>query len=42
MASGFIAGITGTDGELRGMTFASFVLNKDIFIAISALIDLGS
>ena len=41
IASGFIAGITGTGGAIRGITLASFNLPKDIFIATSALIDFG-
>jgi uncharacterized protein len=39
--SGFIAGIAGTGGAIRGITLAAFQLPKDIFIATSALIDLG-
>lgn len=41
ITSGFIAGIAGTGGAIRGITLASFQLTKDIFIATSALIDLG-
>lgn len=41
MASGFIAGIAGTGGAIRGITLAAFKLKKEIFIATSALIDLG-
>jgi hypothetical protein len=41
LASGFIAGIAGTGGAIRGITLAAFQLSKDIFIATSALIDLG-
>jgi uncharacterized membrane protein YfcA len=41
VTSGFIAGIAGTGGAIRGLTLASFNLNKDVFIATSALIDLG-
>lgn len=41
VASGFIAGIAGTGGAIRGITLAAFQLPKDIFIATSALIDLG-
>ncbi len=40
-ASGFIAGIAGTGGAIRGITLAAFQLPKDIFIATSSLIDLG-
>jgi uncharacterized membrane protein YfcA len=39
--SGFIAGISGTGGAIRGITLAAFQLPKDSFIATSALIDLG-
>lgn len=41
IASGFLAGIAGTGGAIRGITLAAFQLPKDIFIATSALIDLG-
>jgi len=40
-ASGFLAGLTGTGGAIRGITLAAFQLPKSIFIATSALIDLG-
>lgn len=39
--SGFLAGIIGTGGSIRGLTLAAFGLSKDVFIATSALIDLG-
>lgn len=39
--SGLLAGIAGTGGAIRGLTLAAFHLPKDIFIATSALIDLG-
>lgn len=39
--SGFIAGIAGTGGAIRGMTLSAFHLKKEVFIATSALIDLG-
>lgn len=39
--SGFLAGLVGTGGAIRGITLAAFNLPKDIFIATSALIDLG-
>jgi len=39
--SGFLAGLAGTGGAIRGLTLAAFNLPKDIFIANSALIDLG-
>jgi uncharacterized membrane protein YfcA len=41
IASGFLAGIAGTGGAIRGIILAAFQLPKDIFIATSALIDLG-
>lgn len=41
IASGFIAGIAGTGGAIRGIALAAFHLPKEIFIATSALIDLG-
>jgi uncharacterized membrane protein YfcA len=41
IASGFIAGIAGTGGAIRGITLAAFQMPKEIFIATSALIDLG-
>lgn len=41
MMSGFLAGLVGTGGAIRGITLAAFQLPKDIFIATSALIDLG-
>lgn len=40
-ASGFLAGIAGTGGAVRGITLAAFQLPKMVFIATSALIDLG-
>jgi uncharacterized membrane protein YfcA len=39
--SGFIAGLLGTGGAIRGVTLAAFNLNRNVFIATSALIDLG-
>jgi len=39
--SGFVAGLLGTGGAIRGLTLSAFALNKDIFIATSAIIDLG-
>ena len=39
--SGFIAGLIGTGGAIRGMTLAAFSLNKEVFIATSAIIDFG-
>ena len=41
LASGFLAGIAGTGGAIRGITLAAFSLPKDTFVATSALIDLG-
>jgi hypothetical protein len=39
--SGFIAGLIGTGGAIRGITLAAFNLTRDSFIATSAIIDLG-
>lgn len=39
--SGFVAGLFGTGGAIRGMTLAAFNLQKDVFIATSAFIDIG-
>lgn len=39
--SGFIAGLIGTGGAIRGMTLSAFKLNKEIFIVTSAFIDFG-
>jgi len=36
-----MAGLIGTGGAIRGITLAAFGLEKEIFIATSALIDLG-
>lgn len=41
ITSGFLAGITGTGGAIRGIVLSAFHLSKDVFIATSALIDLG-
>lgn len=41
VVSGFLAGLIGTGGTVRGLTLAAFNLDKDIFIATSAMIDLG-
>tara|TARA_R100000935_G_C2813920_1_gene156349 strand:- start:301 stop:1026 length:726 start_codon:yes stop_codon:yes gene_type:complete len=38
--SGLSAGILGTGGAIRGITMAAFNLNKNAFIATSAVIDL--
>lgn len=40
-ASGFIAGLVGTGGAIRGLTLAAFDLEKSVFISTSAWIDLG-
>ncbi len=39
--SGFIAGILGTGGAIRGITLAAFNLSTEVFIATSAVIDLA-
>ena len=39
--SGFVAGLIGTGGAIRGITLAAFNLKPEVFIATSALIDLG-
>lgn len=39
--SGFIAGLLGTGGAIRGLTLQAFQLPMEIFIATSAFIDLG-
>mgnify|MGYP003632107389 CR=1 FL=1 len=39
--SGLSAGLLGTGGAIRGITLAAFKLNKNTFIATSAVIDLG-
>ncbi|QNJ99062.1 sulfite exporter TauE/SafE family protein [Constantimarinum furrinae] len=39
--SGLSAGILGTGGAIRGLTLSAFKMNKDKFIATSAVIDLG-
>jgi hypothetical protein len=39
--SGFLAGLLGTGGAIRGMTLIAFELEKSAFVATSALIDLG-
>jgi len=41
ITSGFIAGILGTGGAIRGMTLAAFNLKMEVFIATSAIIDLA-
>ena len=39
--SGFIAGLIGTGGAIRGITLAAFNLQTEVFIATSSVIDLG-
>ena len=39
--SGIAAGLLGTGGAIRGLTLAAFNLEKNVFIATSAIIDLG-
>lgn len=39
--SGVTAGLLGSGGAIRGLTLAAFDLKKEIFIATSAIIDLG-
>lgn len=39
--SGLAAGILGTGGAIRGITMAAFNLEKNAFVATSALIDFG-
>ncbi|HLP53614.1 MAG TPA: sulfite exporter TauE/SafE family protein [Fluviicola sp.] len=39
--SGITAGLLGTGGAIRGLTLSAFDLEKEKFIAISAVIDLG-
>ncbi|MGV3698008.1 sulfite exporter TauE/SafE family protein [Flavobacterium sp.] len=41
IASGFIAGLVGTGGSIRGITLAAFNLKMEVFIATSAVIDLA-
>ncbi len=39
--SGVIAGLLGTGGAIRGIVLAAFSLKTDVFIATSAIIDMG-
>ena len=39
--SGLIAGVLGTGGAIRGITLAAFNMKTEVFIATSAIIDLG-
>jgi uncharacterized protein len=39
--SGLFAGLLGTGGAIRGLTLAAYNLKPEVFIATSAIIDLG-
>jgi hypothetical protein len=39
--SGFLAGLVGTGGAIRGMLLSAFNMHKDVFIATSAFVDFG-
>jgi uncharacterized protein len=39
--SGFLAGLVGTGGAIRGMLLAAFSMQKEVFIATSAFVDFG-
>ncbi|MCF8461322.1 MAG: sulfite exporter TauE/SafE family protein [Flavobacteriales bacterium] len=39
--SGLLAGVLGTGGAIRGITLAAFNMKTEVFIATSAIIDLG-
>ena len=39
--SGFVAGLVGTGGAIRGVALSAFALEKHVFIATSAWIDMG-
>lgn len=39
--SGLVAGMVGTGGAIRGITLSAFNLQTEVFIATSAIIDLG-
>jgi uncharacterized protein len=41
VASGFLAGLVGTGGAIRGLVLTAFSLEKNAFLATSAFIDLG-
>ena len=41
LLSGLIAGFLGTGGAIRGITLAAYDLKMEVFIATSAIIDLG-
>lgn len=40
-SSGFLAGIVGTGGAVRGFTLAALNIEKETFVATSAMIDMG-
>lgn len=40
-AAGFFAGLIGTGGALRGAVMTSYNLEKNMFVATSAMVDLG-
>ncbi len=39
--SGFVAGLMGTGGAIRGLVLSAYQLEKEVYIANSAMIDLG-
>jgi uncharacterized protein len=39
--SGFVAGLLGTGGAIRGLTLAAFNMEKSVFVATSAAIDMA-
>lgn len=39
--SGFTAGLLGTGGAIRGLALSTLALSKEVFIATSAIIDMG-
>lgn len=41
MLSGFVAGLLGTGGAIRGIVLSAYGLGTEVFIATSAIIDLG-
>ncbi len=41
LLSGLVAGLVGTGGAIRGMVLAGYDLGTEVFIATSAVIDLG-
>jgi uncharacterized protein len=42
LSSGFITGLIGSGGAIRGIFLAAYQLEKEVFIATSSLIDLGN